>query len=523
MPLNKTERRFNITYLSMLIGIFPAAIFIGSYVNLKIILVPNVIDEIKESINDYPLTNLYYSSSCNQDDYSIPLYIFPGSKSGCSCLNVKYYKNEQEHKDEVFPNECNKNQSSNGCDMVKPIESRLLFKWKQGIFCSKNYNKTKNETENKNELLGYFYYLNNSVKEKESCNPGYKKCGKLDDNDNYLCLPEKEECPINDIISSEEERADLIEEGYEKIKVNDLFFYITNKKTNKPIITKLKVGEKYLCSYKQYHYTDYPQYILDNNFEKYGCAYKVNGKFYEENSVKLDSSTKYELYEDSNLTLNSKELYNSSLHEFPFHSLEEDLFLYPKRYIGFNKKCLLEKGGLNIDTFLYNENDIKKVISNDMFKYNNLIVWFSMFAFSFEVLFCSLFEIDNEKIYSTIIPWGIVNSLFYILMSVPIYINFRKLKKFTPLPLCGGSILNDKIKLFNYAAQTFKRVTISQIVFLNLQLVFIIFILVLKIKYQFWDGFKPPSYYENQKKKNKDNGESKNENKFGEEAYYEMD
>ena len=126
------EQRYNITYLSMLIGIFPVAVFIASYINVKIIMVANIVDEIKYSINDFPLSNLYYSPSCNETDYSHSLYTFPGSTSGCSCLNVTYYSKAQDHRDEVFPDKCNDNQTTNGCEMLRETGSMELFNWKNG-------------------------------------------------------------------------------------------------------------------------------------------------------------------------------------------------------------------------------------------------------------------------------------------------------------------------------------------------------------------------------------------------------
>ena len=38
----------------------------------------------------------------------------------------------------------------------------------------------------------------------------------------------------------------------------------------------------------RYH-TDYPQYILDNNFTYYGCKHKIDGKLYENFEI-LDTS-----------------------------------------------------------------------------------------------------------------------------------------------------------------------------------------------------------------------------------------
>jgi hypothetical protein len=66
----------------------------------------------------------------------------------------------------------------------------------------------------------------------------------LEDYDNYLCLPQDEECPINDIISSDIERLGLIGDRCKSLYINNMYFYYTNKKIDKPVITKLKVGEK---------------------------------------------------------------------------------------------------------------------------------------------------------------------------------------------------------------------------------------------------------------------------------------
>ena len=42
------------------------------------------------------------------------------------------------------------------------------------------------------------------------------------DYDNYICLPKDEECPINDIISSDIELPDLISDGCKSLYILDL-------------------------------------------------------------------------------------------------------------------------------------------------------------------------------------------------------------------------------------------------------------------------------------------------------------
>ena len=146
-----------VTFIAFFIGIFPLAIFIISFINIKIKFMPEALDEIIQSLNDFPITNFRYSYMCEKNEYYPFLYTFPGSRDGCSCVLVMDYYYEQEHHDEVFPGECNFNQTHNGLSPVERFKRIKLFKWRSGKFCSKYYNKEENNT------FGYLYFLNNSV------------------------------------------------------------------------------------------------------------------------------------------------------------------------------------------------------------------------------------------------------------------------------------------------------------------------------------------------------------------------
>jgi hypothetical protein len=258
-------RRFNLTYISMFIGIFPLGIFILTAINVKLNSVSTILEEISSSLNDYPISNLNYTKNCNSNEYNGNLFTFPGSVEGCTCTHIYYYPRDQEGKYEVNPGRCNYNQSANGCLDVKDFPSKKLDAWNNKRFCSKFYDVSGSG------FKGYLYFLNNSVLENEECKSGYKKCGKLDDMGNYLCFPENEECPINDIISSTTRREDLENKNYSFITVNDnKYLYYSNHEVDKPVISKFKVVEGKLCADRTYIHSDYPQYILDKQFEYYG-------------------------------------------------------------------------------------------------------------------------------------------------------------------------------------------------------------------------------------------------------------
>ena len=66
----------------------------------------------------------------------------------------------------------------------------------------------------------------------------------MDDKGNYLCIPEGEECPINDIIFSEIELPNLLEENYTYIYLDNIYVYYTNNIT--PVLN-INKGRCYIC------------------------------------------------------------------------------------------------------------------------------------------------------------------------------------------------------------------------------------------------------------------------------------
>ena len=470
--------RIDLVYISMIISIFPFIIFILSSINVKVIPVSSILGEIASSLNDYPINDLSYSADCNEK-YSGILYTFPGSHYGCSCIGHKYNTGSDSNNygiDEVNPLSCSsyKYDRSNKCLDIGDIDEQKLYFWDTAKFCSKKYEIKESG------LNGYLLLLNNSVLETEECEKGYKKCGKLDDIGNYLCVKENDDCPINDIKVTDSKQPDLENLNYSYFLINNKYFYYSNT-SDKPVITKLKVAEEgKLCINKGYYFTKYPQYILDNKFEYYGCKYKINGELYEKDVEALDIRTKGQLYNDSNVKIDS--IYSSSLYGFPFHSLQAEMTLYPKRYIGYNKKCLLENGISDFENFIFKEekfNQINQIITNALY-INNFIKWFSICALFIELFACGLFDIIEDEFQLKIWLWTLVNCLMYISMAVPIYINIYYIKKFINFPICGNDTMNLKINIFHSTQKTLKITTILSTILVNLQLLFNIAIVIIR-------------------------------------------
>ena len=90
--------------------------------------------------------------------------------------------------------------------------------------------------------------------------------------------------------------------------------------------------------------------------------------------------TKGDFYTRSDLDLNIFEYYNKSSFEYPIYSLEANVSLYSERYIGYDKKCLIENGILNLENRAFNEENIdemNQVITKALF-INDITRWLSI-------------------------------------------------------------------------------------------------------------------------------------------------
>ena len=322
--------------------------------------------------------------------------------------------------------------------------------------------------------------MKHSVLENEECEKGYKKCGKLDDMGNYLCIKENDNCPINDIQVKDSEDKDLEKKNYSHFIINEKYFYFTNT-SEKPVISKLKVAEDgKLCSDSTYFYTKYPQYILDKNFTNYGCQHKINGQLFNDIEV-LDYKTKKQFYNDSNIDMESK--YSDKTldyFDYPFYSLEAQMTLYPKRYIGFDKKCLLENTkGLNDFNSLFTLKKInrKNKLIDDSIFINKFTLWFSIVSLLIVLLSWGFFNIYGKI---TVWVWTAMNILTYVSMLIPLIMNLFKINEIDSFPICGNDMINKKIEYYQSTQSKFKVTTILSLILVNLQLLFTIIIVVLR-------------------------------------------
>ena len=109
----------------------------------------------------------------------------------------------------------------------------------------------------------YKYLLEHSSTSK--CKENYKKCGILDSMGNIMCIPNEDQCPINDlIVDSRNNQNNLLNSKYnvcypEFLKSNNEALYSSNKATDKGIIIKIVPSNE-----TQYIINPY-NFIFDND------------------------------------------------------------------------------------------------------------------------------------------------------------------------------------------------------------------------------------------------------------------
>ena len=452
-----------------IIIIIPLITLIVSAIYTNTPILTGILTELSSSLNDFPLSELNLAENCSEDSYASVLYTIPKSNEGCSCTNVSNYPYKQTNKRLVFNGKCKKNHTLNKCITISSYPAVDLKKWYSNQFCSKKYIN----------VSGYKYFFKNSVGKNENCTNGYKRCGKLDDLDNYICISENEVCSINDIFISKDKNLTGYE-SYQKYALNDnKYIYFTNN-SDKPIITKLKTTEGKLCVGKGYYHTDYPQFILDDNFNLYGCRYKIMESIYDESIIELDSMTKTELYNYSNISMYSR--YNN-YSQYPYYSLNANIILYSKRYIGFNKSCLIEND-YDIDNNIFKKEIIDK-INNGLAtnrKLQEVLIWISIAAIDIYFMACFFINIDESNNLINFYIWSGITLPFYLSMNIITIIGLAYMSNIKKYPLCNDYITNSKIEIYNTRSRNFFINTLFSFIIVNVQLILTVVLYLLKRK-----------------------------------------
>ena len=173
----------------------------------------------------------------------------------------------------------------------------------KNIFFENNYSFI-----NKN----YSYLLNHST--KEDCEPNFKKCGILDTNQNIMCIPQLDICPINEIKT----KLNLNPySNYTKFEYYDYELYFSNRAIDDNILINLSI------------YNEQPKFINSDNFI-------FDKKTFLEGGLKSDDNN------DTIFYYGNKELTNYILDKFKEKNNIDNSYkklyanIYSRNYIGFD-------------------------------------------------------------------------------------------------------------------------------------------------------------------------------------------
>lgn len=193
---------------------------------------------------------------------------------------------------------------------------------------SKIYNKKFSYIKDERS---FFEYNNDySVGAGENCKDSYKKCGILNTEGKILCLPNNEECPLNDfVIAHSNKDSDYSE--YEKEELTDFdgskhYFYFTNKKTDKPIVVDFKLSYGLPCMSPSEK--SWKSIFTDDIEMDPTCKTAINGKLTDDRYIKVEEG------------ISIKSLYRSNSISITEATGDDYVNLYTRNFIYSSDKCL---------------------------------------------------------------------------------------------------------------------------------------------------------------------------------------
>ena len=387
--MNSYSYKNNIGWLIVLII---CLLLLGGCIVLNVLLLIKVkfktknMTDIKNNFERKPLYDLTVTSQeCPSNQEVITIDRWPGTVDGCDC-GVRAIDPTNEF--DVYRKSCGDNKGTK-CRSVSGVNSMPITKWEGKKLCVK-------KIEDKTFL--YYSLLFNSVKKGKECQTGYKQCGILDSEENILCLPNNEECPINDILIQDSPPVSSL--NYHSIQLTDnKAIYYTTEAIDKPIIVSFKLSDGRVCIDFEEYNSQQTHPKLDY-YEYYGCRKSYDGITYDDRYEGLDAMNKYKLLYDNGVIEKIKDKV-----KYPYDKIQKELVgLYKRTFIGYNADCLLES-----KFKVKNLSDFKK--NTKVVKYLNMAM-----AAVVGINFISMITLEVQKLYCGMSPklsW--VNVIIFLL------------------------------------------------------------------------------------------------------------
>ena len=304
------------------------------------------------------------------DFYEDQTYLtLPGTYDGCFCYNNT--------NDIVVTIQSKCGKLEKVCKEVKAKSGFKIEKWKNTKLFYRRGNK---------DIRTYYWdYYNSSVEAGHNCSElgeVYKPCGILDSLNNILCLPENENCPINDIQINNNSTA---ENGYTTLPLKDgSYLHYSNKQVDKKIYLELIVNQDTPCyNYKKETNNKILNYSLFIDPDDIKCETKYEGNVTNNEWSVIDSEPGEELLNDNDML----HYFKTDLIGFPQDSYNTPFNLYYRNYIGVQKssKCMEQYEN---NKGLFNITKVEELIKDyDQVKINVLFAIIFLGAGFFSIIF----------------------------------------------------------------------------------------------------------------------------------------
>lgn len=315
------------------------------------------IQDISENWIHKPILSISSKyKQCQAGEESLFTDEWSGTSNGCDCTKViNLYA-------ELSRGRCTrgKNSDQRYCDDVSPIDSILYTQWDSRNICGRRMNKM---------------YFNLFIERNSSnCPDSMKKCGRIDSFDNILCIPVKEDCPINKILFKNKTEIPPNDFNYTTVELENQNIYYTNENINGKVLVQFKISEDIPCIDTQYSSLLNKPYLLSKNYEYSSCPVLNNDLKFDTRMDKLNTMNKLDLEKSHGIDLVTR-----TLPLFEKTKANENINLYSNNFIGINKYCrdsiLLEYSN---DMIINSFNDLEEYTENSRYWSNISIIMTSI-------------------------------------------------------------------------------------------------------------------------------------------------
>ncbi len=273
----------------------------------------------------------------------------------------------------------------------------------------------------------------------DSCPTGTRSCGIADTTIQYLCIDNKNECPINKLLilnSIEDLPNDF---NYKTFTLgNDKILAYTNENIKGEIVHEFVISERKPCINPTYYNLNMEPYKLSKMYDSVGCP-SLNSGLKEEDRVTL-------IDQDSLYNVNDMNKIEAKLSILPYYShppLNVNTSLFAKEYYGLTKFCRNSIKDIGISNFLQNlvffDENIESI---QYWALVLMIITIIVFVINATFYFLYLCETDVLK-ENWILIYYFISSAIILSISIVVSVKTNSLPndyKYLAEPDCGDSI-----------------------------------------------------------------------------------